>query len=440
MNTGELLAKARILPQEPGCYVMKDHLGTEIYVGKAKNLRRRVTSYFQDKDRQAKEQALIGNICDFDFIVVDSEIEALLLESRLIKDLQPRYNVLLKHNEMYPYVEITMGEDFPRVLVTRQQRQNKSRYFGPFTSATELRNCLNILGRVFRFRTCAKNISAEDEKRRFVRPCLNFHIHRCTAPCADRVSKDEYRRQIRSLNLFFGGQKRDVIEETRQAMAEAARALHFEKAAELRDAIEALEAINTAPPLDEALAPVVPVIDPGAGVASLQEALGLANPPRRIEGIDIAHLQGQGTVGSLVTFVDGLPFKNGYRRYKIKTVEGIDDFASIGEVVQRRYSRMQAEGDELPDIILIDGGKGQLGRAAEALQAIGVTVPALMSLAKKEETPFVSTRPDPVPLSQRSAGLKLLMYIRDEAHRFAQHYHHILRTKALFEQEHPDAE
>lgn len=434
MNNAELLLKAKSLPTDPGCYVMKDHLGTEIYVGKAKNLRRRVTSYFLSRDRQAKEQALIENIIDFDFIVVESEVEALLLESRLIKDLQPKYNVLLKHNEMYPYAEVTMKDDFPRVLVTRQQRQNGSRYFGPFTSATELRNCLTILGRIFKFRTCAKKISVSDSKRRFQRPCLNFHINRCSAPCADRITKEEYRRQIRSLLLFLGGKKKEVIEDIRALMHVAARDLQFERAAELRDAIEALESINSAPDLDASLTPSVPVIDPQEGLASLQKALGLAEMPRRIEGIDIAHLQGQGTVGSLVTFLDALPFKEGYRRYRITSVEGIDDFASIAEVVRRRYGRLAREGRAMPDIILIDGGKGQIGRAAQTLREIGVTVPTLMSLAKKEETPYVSTSSDPVPLSHRSAGLKLLMYVRDEAHRFAQHYHHILRTKALFEE------
>ncbi|MFW5857257.1 MAG: GIY-YIG nuclease family protein, partial [Planctomycetota bacterium] len=328
-----LLDKARDLPTEPGCYIMKDADGEEIYVGKAKDLRRRVSSYFQSRDRLPKEQALIEHIADFDHVVTESEIEAVLLESRLIKDLRPKYNSMLKNNEQYPYVEVTMGEDFPRVLVTRRQQQGRSRYFGPFQSATDLRAVLNRLGRIFRFRTCSKEIRDGDDRRRFVRPCLNFHIGRCTAPCAAKVSRADYRKQIAGLLLFFRGRKRSLVRQLEEEMRAAAAAYRFEEAAELRDLLQALEAIHSAPPLDEELAPAAPVIDPRDGLESLREALGLDAPPRRIEGIDIANLQGREVVGAVVTFLDALPFKDGYRRYRIKSVDGQDDFACIAEVV-----------------------------------------------------------------------------------------------------------
>lgn len=428
----DLLEKARTLPHEPGCYIMKDNSGTEIYVGKAKDLRKRVSSYFQKKDHLPKEIALIENITDFDYVVTDSEIEALLLESRLIKDLHPKYNFMLKNNEVYPYAEITMEEDFPRILVTRKQHKNKNRYFGPFTSATELRAVLNILGRIFKFRTCNKKISEDDPKRKFAHPCLNYHINRCTAPCADKISKTDYRKNIASLLLFFSGKRKDLIQDMKKEMAQASKKFMFEKAAELRDCISALEKINQSPELTEELAPAVPVVAPEEGLNSLQKALGLDYTPRRIEGIDIANLQGKEVVGSLVTFIDGLPLKDQYRRFKIKTVEGQDDFACIAEVVSRRYGKLKNKPQDIPDIILIDGGKGQLNAARESLEECDIKYKTLMSLAKEEEIPFVAPSNHTLPLTKRSAGLKLLMYVRDEAHRFAQHYHHILRRKAMF--------
>ncbi|MFH0910280.1 MAG: excinuclease ABC subunit UvrC [Planctomycetota bacterium] len=464
-----LLKKARALPQEPGCYIMKNAAGAEIYVGKAKNLRRRVTSYFRARDRLAKEQALVENIAGFDYVVTESEVEALLLESRLIKDLRPRYNFLLRNNESYPYLEVTLTEDFPRAVVTRVHRKGKSRFFGPFASAGELRAALALLGRVFRFRTCSLKIRASDRKRRFARPCINFHIGRCTGPCAARVSREDYRRQIAGLMLFFRGRKHALVKALRRELAEAAESYRFERAAKLRDEIGALESIQNAPPLEEELAPAAPAIDPRAGLESLRQALGLEALPRRIEGIDIANLQGREMVGAVVTFLDALPCKDGYRRYRIKTVKAQDDFACMAEVVRRRYGRLKREGRELPDLILIDGGLGQVRAAEEVLRELKLAAPALLGLAKEEETPILASygastrgaspaagkapakgkahaetgtfeargalprRGSLAPLSRRSAGLKLLMYVRDEAHRFAQHYHHILRKKALFE-------
>ncbi len=433
-KNARLLAKARSLPDAPGVYLMKDDQGTEIYVGKARSLRRRVSSYFQKRERPPKEIALVQNIVDFDFARTDSEVEALLLESRLIKDLTPRYNAMLKNNEPYPFVEITWDEDFPRVLITRQKTSRKRRYFGPFVGSADVRVALTMLQRIFRFRTCARKIRAGDKKLRFERGCLNLHIGRCNGPCAGRISREDYRKRISSLCRFLRGQKRELVEDLRNDMARAARDLQFENAAALRDMIDALETIRSQP-VDESLSSFVPETNPRPGLEALQHALGLAQLPCRIEGIDIANLQGKECVGSLVTFVDGMPFKDDYRRFRIRSVAGQDDFAAIAEVVARRYRRLRDEGREIPDIILVDGGKGQLSSAAASLRQLAVRPGALLGLAKEEETLFQHGRPDPVPMSQRNPGLKLLMHVRDEAHRFAQHYHHILRRKAVFGEE-----
>ena len=428
----KLLEKTHDLSEGPGIYIMHDKDGTEIYVGKAKNLRRRVSSYFQQKERFAKDLALVENIVDFEYVETDSELEAFLLESRLIKDLQPRYNILLKNNDAYPFIEVTWGEDFPRIHTAWRKDNAESRYYGPFVGAGDIKGAIAQLQRIFRFRSCQREISADNPRHLRQRGCLNYHIRRCTGVCAGRVTKDEYRKRVSGLCRFLSGQKKDLIEDLRKEMEDAAKELRFEDAAALRDLVESLTTINRHPDIDESLAPLNPRLEPEKGLEALQKALGLKHIPKRIEGIDIANLMGKEVVGSLVSFLDGVPFKDGYRRYRIKTVDGQDDFASIAEVVRRRYGKMTKNGEELPDIILIDGGKGQLGAAAGAMLEVGATPPALMSLAKAEETPFLAGRFGPLPMSRNNPGLKILMHVRDEAHRFAQHYHHILRRKAMF--------
>lgn len=435
MTRDELLAHARDLPDSPGVYIMKDQAGTEIYVGKAKSLKKRVTTYFQRSDQTVKTVALVENIVDFDYVITATELEAFLLESRLIKDLQPRYNIMLKHNDLYPFIEVTMGEDFPRVFVTRRKDNPKSRYFGPFVGAGDLRAALGQLQRIFQYRACKRNIVDGDKRMRGQRGCLNYHIGRCAGCCRGGISKEQYRKRINGLCRFLSGQKKDLIDELRADMQVAAAKLNFEEAAALRDLVDALENLNNYPSLDESLAPMAPVIETEKGLQRLQEALGLSFTPRSIEGIDIANLQGGETVGSLVNFIDGQPFKDGYRRFRIKTIDGQDDFACIHEVVTRRYGRLAREGKPLPDIIMIDGGKGQLSAAAEALRAVGARPGVLLSLAKKEELIYREGSTEPVRLSRRNEGLRLLMHVRDEAHRFAQHYHHILRRKAVFGEE-----
>lgn len=431
-NNEKLLAKARELSEGSGVYIMRDSDGVEIYVGKAKNLRRRVCSYFQKKDRFHKDLALVENISDFEYVETDSELEAFLLESRLIKDLQPRYNVLLKNRDAYPFIEVTWGDDFPRVRTAWRKENPESRYFGPFVGAGDIKGAIAVLQRIFRFRSCQRSIDAANLRHFQNRGCLNYHLKRCAGVCTGRVTKEEYRKRVSGLCRFLSGQKKDLIEDLRKDMEKAALELRFEDAAELRDLVDSLLTLNQHPGIDESLAPFNPQTEPEKGLEALRDALGLDELPKRIEGIDIANLMGKEVVGSLVSFLDGMPFKDGYRRYRIMTVDGQDDFASIAEVVRRRYGKMTEMGEELPDIILIDGGKGQLGAAAAAMREVGAKPKVLMSLAKQEETPFVAGQPDPLPISKRNAGLKLLMHVRDESHRFAQHYHHILRRKAMF--------
>lgn len=425
--------KVRQFPTTPGVYLMKDAEDRVIYVGKAVNLRARAGSYFlaaAAEDRRTAE--LVREITDIDYISAESEVDALLLEARLIKDIQPRYNTELKDDKTFPYLEITTREDFPRVEFTRTPSAKGTRLYGPFTSAGQLRETITVLQKIFRFRTCSLDIEEQDEKWRWYRPCLLASINQCTAPCNLRISKEDYRRDIQKLRMFLDGNRKRLFRELEQEMTEAAKLLQFEKAARLRDQIAALKSIELRGEVDTHQQPEVFFIDPKKGMAGLKKILDLPELPRRIEGMDIAHLQGGETVASLVQFLDGLPFKHGYRRYKIRTVEGVDDFASMREVVSRRLRSLQQNGESFPDLLLIDGGKGQLNAALEAMRAIGVKPPLTISLAKREEEIYLPGEAEPRRVSRDSFGLRLLQYVRDEAHRFAQHYHHLLRRKSTF--------
>jgi excinuclease ABC subunit C len=292
-----------------------------------------------------------------------------------------------------------------------------------------------VLQRIFKFRTCTLDIHADDEQWRWFRPCLLASIDQCTAPCNLRISKEEYRKDINRLKTFLDGGKKQLLAEMHKEMLEASKTLEFERAARLRDEIRLLETLDQRGDLEEHVQPEVFLVDPKKGLAGLEKVLGLAKPPRVIEGVDIAHLAGNETVASLVQFIDGLPFKPGYKRYRIKTVDGIDDFKSIHEVVSRRFARLTREGESPPDILLIDGGKGQLAAALDALESLGVEAPCVISLAKREEEVFMPGRSEPLRLSRDSYSLRLLEYVRDEAHRFAQHYHHLLRGRRMLDDE-----
>jgi excinuclease ABC subunit C len=424
--------KVKQFPAAPGVYLMKDGQGRVLYVGKAKNLRNRAGHYFTKAAADDPRTAdLVKLIEDVDFVPADSEVDALLLEARLVKDIQPRFNVELKDDKTFPYLQIRVREEFPRVEFTRTPRRRGVKLYGPFTSARSLRQAMQVLQRIFQFRTCSLDIREDDPRWRWFRPCLLHSIRQCTAPCNFRVTKEEYRKQIRKLRMVLEGKKDRLIAEMEKEMQEASAATLFEKAARLRDDIEALQKLGQRGDVQKDAQPEVFPIDPKRGLAGLRKVLGLEKVPRTIEGVDIAHLGGTETVASLVHFIDGLPFKPGYRRYRIRSVRGVDDFASIREVVTRRFRRLAREEQVFPDILLIDGGKGQLNAALEALRFLGVQPPVLLSLAKRDEEVYRPGDAEPLRLSRHSAALRLLQYVRDEAHRFAQHYHHILRRRRM---------
>ncbi|MCX7805754.1 MAG: GIY-YIG nuclease family protein [Planctomycetota bacterium] len=495
---GDLAKKIGAMPDAPGVYIFRDASGAEIYVGKAKSLRRRARQYLDPGRRpDPKTAALLAAAADVEYIECRSEVEAFLLENRLIKDLQPRFNVRLKSSATYPWVEVTWDEPFPRVLVTRDRSREGSRFYGPFVSASGLRAALRMAQRIFGFRTCSLDLREEDPRAQRRRPCLEYHVGRCPAPCAGLIKSGDYREGVRRLIMFLAGGHGDMREELEKAMKAAAAELRFEEAARMRDAIRALDSIRRRGKTSGPIEPDALRLDPAEGLKKLGRLFGLPGPPRIVEGIDIAHLHGGEAVGSLVQFIDGLPSKEGYRRYRIKTAPGADDFAAIREVVSRRYSRLLREGKPLPDIVLIDGGAGQLSAAREAMEAVGIgaggtagaaaardapgpaagpggagpdstgprpgksgggaraegagsgkTAPdpgtggragnravTLASLSKKEETIHTPDRPEGIRLSRSDAGLRLLQHIRDEAHRFAGHYHHILRRKRVMGEE-----
>lgn len=424
--------KVRTFPATPGVYLMKDAGGTVIYVGKAKSLRSRAGSYFRAEAKtDPRVKDWVGLIADVDFITTDDEIAAMLTEARMIKDLRPRFNKDLRDDKTFPYLQIRTREEFPRVEITRTPRRRGVRLYGPFTSANSLRQAVNVLQRVFQFRTCTLNIKSADDRWRWFRPCLLHSIRQCTAPCNLRVTRDEYRRQVKKLILVLEGKKGRLVRRMTREMEAASADLNFEKAKRLRDEIAALQKIELRGDVDKDVQPEVFPIDPKKGLVGLKKVLGLAKVPRTIEGMDIAHLSGTDTVASLVSFLDGLPFKAGYRRFKIKSVEGVDDFASMREIVTRRFRRLSEADETFPDILLIDGGKGQLNAAVDAFKALGVDPPCVISLAKQEEEIFRPGEAESIRLSRHAAALRLLQYVRDEAHRFAQHYHHMLRRKRL---------
>ncbi len=435
----EILAnKAKCLPKSPGVYLMKDDKDRVIYVGKALSLRDRVSSYFLPSTRlEAKKAGLLLEVVDFDTIQTDTEVEALLTENRLIKDIQPKFNARQLDDKTFPYLLITTADDYPGVYITRQPPTDHAKLYGPFTSPHQLKQALHILQKAFKFRTCHLQIRQDDPKKRFFRPCLLYAIHQCTGPCADKISPDAYLQDIRRLIRFLDGDRHAVLLELQNDMTAASNNLQFEHAARLRDRLRALQALShrATTGTEQFWQPEAFVSNPHQSLVKLQQVLALPETPRILEGIDIAHLQGNEMVGSKVCFIDGLPFKNAYRRYKIRHNLGNNDYLSIQEVVSRRYRDAGDSNELFPDLILIDGGLGQLHAAMDVFSSMNIKPPMVISLAKKEELLYTHTRSTPIRLPKNHPALKLLQYVRDEAHRFAQHYHHILRRKSQLEQQ-----
>ncbi|MCF8011218.1 MAG: excinuclease ABC subunit UvrC [Clostridiales bacterium] len=556
-----LKEKLSHLPDKPGVYMFKDKNHNVIYVGKAVSLKNRVRSYFTKEAKKVpKVRAMTERMADFDYMVTDSEVEALILESNLIKEYRPRYNVLLRDDKSYPFLKVTVNEDYPRVFITRRLLKDGARYFGPYTRVGAVHDTLRLLKKLFPFRSCRQKTPVNRG-----RPCLNYYINRCPGPCCDLISKEDYHKIINHVIMFLEGRQEEVIKDLESRMEKAAESLEFEKAAELRDQLQAVREIAEKQKVlssgqedqdvlamargDQKACVMVFFIRSGkligrdhfmlgadeyleraeiltsfikqhyyqsefipkqilaedlleeeketlahwlsdsrgskvylqvprrgekkklvdmAGknaLLALQEeenskntsrenldsaleelaaALGIEEIPRRMECYDISNIQGTNAVASMVVFEDGKPDKNEYRKFKIKTVEGPDDFASMREVIGRRFSRASEELDlinsgqlsmkeakfyRLPDMVLIDGGKGQLSAAALVMREKGYGDIPVFGLAKEEELIFIPESPEPVYLERMSGALHMVQRLRDEAHRFAVTYHRRIRDK-----------
>jgi excinuclease ABC subunit C len=508
------------LPNKPGCYLFLNKQGSILYVGKAKNLRKRVKSYQQQHTLDPKTQQLVKHIHTVDFIITDNEIEAFLLENTLIKKNQPKYNINLKDSKSYSYIRLT-EEPFPRAVIARR-KTGKGQYFGPFVSASDRDYILQFLKKTFHLRTC---------RRMPKKPCLRYHIHLCDAPCIGEISEEEYHAQIETVKQILKGNIKQATKEITQVMNQFSKKQQYEHALRKRNQLTALEHLKerqnmqrqkrynediinykivddnvhlmlfnvykgtlsnkndfvfsyhdnfleefitqyysdhpipkeliVPEVLDESLKDFlthkkesnVRITVPQRGekkqllrlvkkniditffahtkkIAAVQQRLRLHEKPVVIECFDISHLSGTSTVGSMIQFRNGRPDKNNYRRFRIRTVEGIDDFKAIGEVVRRRYTRLLKENRSFPNLIIIDGGRGQLNSALSILEDIGVTTPVI-SIAKRLEELYIPGRVRPLLLKKDDIALQYIQQIRDEAHRFAIKYNRLLRTKKV---------
>jgi excinuclease ABC subunit C len=400
-------------PDAPGVYLMRDRLGRVIYVGKAVSLKKRVAHYFLKNQDSLKNQILMATVEAIEYREVSSEYEALLLEDELIKKFQPRFNIIAKDDKSFPYIKVTK-EEFPRVSIGRRKKgEEEVDYFGPYTSAKLLRRALTILRKVFPFCTC----------RRFPkRACLARDLGLCPAPCEGLISKRAYQKIVAGLADFLTKIDSDLIEELAFEMRGFVKKEEFEKASDIRDELEALSILIELKKFDRKV--IVVETD--------FQKLGLIREPQRIEAFDISNIADKNAVGSMVSFYKGRPDKNNYRRFKIRSVNRIDDYAMIREVVRRRYERLLKESKKMPDLVVIDGGAGQLKAGRGVFDALGILVPVI-SIAKEHELIYTVRSRNPVRLSRDSVALRLIQRVRDEAHRFALKYHHFLRSRDAFE-------
>ncbi len=401
----KLKEKIANLPDSPGVYLFKDAKGEIIYIGKANSLKKRVSSYL-GRDLSTKTVALMANVCDIEYKVCQNASLALLLEASLVHQHKPKYNVSLRDDKSFPFVKIT-NEEFPAIYITRKKEADGSRYIGPYTNVKLLRQALKIIRRSFPYRSCRKLPS---------KACIYYRLKLSPAPCIGKISKEEYDKTIENIFLILEGKTDTLVKKLAQDMDLKSKELDFEGAAKRRDQINALSALSSSS---------------SSGINQLEDLknlLKLDKIPQRIEGFDISDISGQGACGSLVSFYMGQPDKNNYRRFRIKTVEGIDDYKMLAEVVRRRYSRVAEENLPVPDLILIDGGKGHLLAAKKELEKLKLKIP-LVSIAKDEENIYTENRKQPLRFATDTPALNLIRKVRDEAHRFALSYHHLLRRK-----------
>ncbi len=425
--------KLKTLPDKPGCYLMRDRDGRIIYIGKAASLRKRVQSYFRSHTRrtaQPKIRSLISSIEDFDFVVLKSEAEAILTEGKLIKEYRPHYNTLWKDDKRFQMIRVDVQHPFPTISKCRIRKKDGAQYFGPYTSGMAAKVAVEFLERKFGLRRCRPRVpDAETYKH-----CNDDIIANCSAPCIGKVSPEEYRRRVEEVCAFLRGERMEMLKELRAEMERAAGELKFEEAAALRDVLFHLnQAVREKARVrkthqmkqDEAR----------EGLKALQQHLKLPAEPRVIECFDISNISGTNSVASMVCAVDGVPYPNRYRRFRIKTVEGADDPRSMAEVVRRRYSRLQRENKPMPGLVMVDGGITQLRAAKEELRQLGLDGLPIVGLAKRyEEIVWDYTdNSGNLVLPRHSAELTVVTRLRDEAHRFAITYHRDLRRQRIME-------
>jgi excinuclease ABC subunit C len=422
-----LKSKVRDLPNKPGVYLMRDQLGRVIYVGKARSLRKRVSQYFHPSRTMRwdpKIRALIESISDFDTYVVNSEPEALLLEGKLIKEYKPRYNAMFKDDKRFLIVKVTMSELYPRFKFARLKKGDGARYFGPFAHAGAVRRALQFMRKTYGVLVSGTGAPKEKE--------LKYSTYLVPVPLKD-MPREEYIRRVELACDFLEGRNKEALDQLEQQMRTAAKEMQFEKAAELRDVLNSLREIARASRERKFARDFSQKIDPQTEMQELQRVLKLTALPSHIEGFDISNISGTLSVASTVCFRDGRPHKDHYRHYQIKTVEGSDDFASMAEVVSRCYARVQAEGGQLPDLVMVDGGKGQLMAALKALWQLDIHDLPVIGLAKQMEEIYAPGTPLPILLPRNSPALHLIQRLRDEAHRFANAYHQKLRKRRIKE-------
>jgi len=412
VHIDKLKEKIANLPQTSGVYIFKDAQGKIIYIGKAKSLKKRAQSYFT-RDLSTKTQVMVAKIADLEYRLAPSEAQAQILEASLVKENQPQYNISLKDDKSFPWLRIT-NEEFPIVSIFRRkgrQKNDTSLYFGPYANVKLLRQALKIIRRIFGFRSC---------KTLPKKACLYGRLELCPAPCEGKISSGQYQEIIKDITLFLGSGQEALLEKLSLRMKETASEHKFEEAAKIRDQINALTAVGRT----RAGAPDF------RGLKDLKKLLKLNKLPLRIEAFDISNIFGKEATGSMVSFYKGSADKDNYRRFRIKTVRAIDDYKMLAEVVERRYSRVIAEKLPLPDLVLIDGGRGHLLTARKELNKLGLEIP-LVSIAKEQENIYSNKRARPINLKSDTPGLNLIRRIRDEAHRFALSYHRLLRRKKI---------
>jgi excinuclease ABC subunit C len=408
----------------PGVYIFKDKDARPIYIGKAVSIRKRLRSHFA-RDHSAREDALYKNTADLDYIPTADESTALLLEAALIKKYNPRYNVALRDDKSYPRLKLTLNEEYPRLFITRRLKPDGAVYFGPYTSTKLLRKAVAFTKRLFPLRTC-KNLPKKE--------CLNFHLGQCLAPCVDREKKRQYNKVVEELRLFLEGEQEKLLNNLADEMKAASENKDYENAARIRDRIRAFSLLTSkaAESAQETAADFrKPYHYPIQQIEQLRAILNLPKTPHIIEAFDVSNISGKEAVGSMVSFKDGQPDKSQYRRFKIKTVTTIDDYSMMGEIVLRRYSRLLREKGRLPDLIIIDGGKGHLAAAKRQLRRQKILTVPVISIAKRLDKIYVSEDKEPLLLGKFEGALLFVQRIRDEAHRFAIEYHRSLRRKKL---------